>query len=675
MKMRALFFVLLNLVLLPSVALAQTPDDPFFGAQWYLQKIDAPAAWDVTTGSRNVVVAVLDTGVDLQQPDLVNQLWTNPGEIPGDGIDNDHNGEIDDVHGWDFFSNDNDPDPSFENGFYADAVDHGTFVAGMIGAQTNNDQGVAGINWNVRIMPVRILDGTGEGQTNTAAQGVNYAVANGANIINMSFTGASDDPILDQAIQNAYNHGVLVVAAVGNQGGGGVDLNQEPLYPVCDTGNGVDYVLGVTAVDQLDEKADFSNYGSHCADISAPGVDAVSTLYYRKGNTTFTQLYGGHFDGTSVATPIITGTAALLKAAYPSITPSQLEIALKLSVDPIKQTDPTYFGQMGAGRVNVERALTVAGQLLGSTPSSSSGSVVTPTSTPVSTSTQPIVIGSTSGGKVAVMQSDGSLVASWTAYPGFTGVTNVALGDVDGDGVADVVTGAGVGGGPQVRIFKHNGALIGQFFAFDSTLRTGVKVAVGDVDGDGKAEVIAYSKGTVRIFTVQGTRLSEFSAKNGTLVGENVTAGDVNGDGKAEVIVGSGANQAAWVTIFDSQGTALGQIFPYGHAVLYTGITLAAGDVNGDGKAEIVTGTGNQEGPQVQVWRLDGTAGSLIGQFFAFDSALRGGVEVGVNNGQIVAAPGKGEGTSIKLLDRHGTVTGTLVSPFANTNGFTVAGE
>lgn len=342
---------------------ARVPNDDLYADQWYLGQIFAPTAWDTTVGNRDTVIAVIDSGVDIDHPDLQSQIWINRAEVADDGIDNDDNGYVDDTHGWDFVGDDNDPHPGKEHGIYVDAIDHGTVVSSIIAAKTNNSEGIAGINWRARIMAVRILDGLGAGQEGDAAKAVRYAVKNGADVINMSFTGFGFDADFERAVRDAYRQGVIVVAAVGNDSNGGVDTNDTPLYPVCMGTPLEDWVFGVAASDVNDGKASFSNYGSDCTDVSAPGVEVIGATEYRPGDPTFGEAYGGPYDGTSVAAPQVSAVAALIRGAFPSLTVQEIQTVIKLSVDPMRVRGTIYAGQMGAGRLNAERALSMARDL------------------------------------------------------------------------------------------------------------------------------------------------------------------------------------------------------------------------------------------------------------------------------------------------------------------------
>ena len=219
-----------------------TPNDPLFSSQWGLSKIGAPIAWDVTTGNSNVIIAILDSGIQLDHPDLSAKLWVNPGEIPGNGIDDDNNGYIDDVQGWNFVSDNNDPND--DNG-------HGTQVAGVAAAATDNATGIAGACWGCRLMPVKVMSAGGVANYSDIAAGTLYAAVKGADVINISLGGYSYSHALEDAVSTAVNtYGAMVVAGAGN------DNSSSIFYPAV-----YSEVLAVAGTDQNDLKASFSNYG------------------------------------------------------------------------------------------------------------------------------------------------------------------------------------------------------------------------------------------------------------------------------------------------------------------------------------------------------------------------------------------------------------------------------
>jgi hypothetical protein len=353
--MTALFFLIAGQVF------ALTTNDPFFSQQWHLNKIGAPAAWDQTTGSSEVIVAVLDTGFDMDHPDLSANLWTNQNEVANDGIDNDGNGFVDDLHGYDFVGDDGDPRPDQNLPIDPAAAAHGTIIAGIIGAVGNNGVGVAGINWHVRLMNVRILNNEGSGDSIAARKAIEYAVKNGADVINLSFTGFQIDSLFKATLRNAYEAGVVVVAAVGNTKDGGINVDIKPIYPACHGENeSEDWVIGVAASDKNDVKSDFSNYGALCTDISAPGENIASTTYQDDAWQAFASaFYESGWSGTSMAVPMVAGAAALLRSAYPFIGPEEIETVLRLSADPVTALGDAQ-GKVGAGRLNIANALALA---------------------------------------------------------------------------------------------------------------------------------------------------------------------------------------------------------------------------------------------------------------------------------------------------------------------------
>jgi len=529
------------IIALPRAVFALTPNDPDFPRQWYLNKMSVPTAWNYTQGSNDIIVAVLDTGVDLKQPELAANIWTNPNP----GKPGDPSGYVNDLHGWNFVDNNNDPSPQYTAGWTEAGITHGTVIAGIIGAIGNNMSGIAGINWHVKIMSLRILDSEGIGDSVSAAKAIDYAVAHGARVLNFSFVTDEHNVALDQAIARAAKAGVLIVAAAGNnRDTGGDNLDKTPMYPVCSDGNGPNsnYVIGVAATDLNDQRADFSNYGTKCVDVSAPGENIISTQLYNPSLAGFDSYTRAGWNGTSVASPMVSGIAALMLAANPGLSRETLAQYLLSTADPIDALNPLYRGELGVGRVNAQRAVEAA-----------LGLPVTMTAvipTPVQSNLIPYVaLGANAGVKpeVAVFTPDGKLVSRFLAYAAtFKGGVHVAAGDINGDGKAEIVTGAGTTGGPQVRIFDIKGNLISQFFAYDSKFRGGVHVAVGDIDGDGKAEIVTGAGPgggpQVRIFSADGKVKYQFFAYNAnSRTGIDVAVGDINGNGSSAVAVGPAA--------------------------------------------------------------------------------------------------------------------------------------
>ncbi len=342
--------------------MAAAAPDTFFSKQWHLRQIDAPAAWTVSTGSRDVIVALIDTGVDIQHEDLRENIWTNLREIPGDGIDNDQNGYIDDVHGWNFVSQTGDVRPVYREIQTEDAWTHGTLVASLIGARGGNGIGVSGVAWNVRLLPLVILDADGEGDVTELEEAVRYAVSQGADVINFSLVGYEETPTLTELMRRAADAGVVLVAATGNSAGKqGVNIDQVPAYPACSEGAS-NIVIGVTGTDALDQRAPFANTGITCTDIAAPAHEifgARPSYPHHKGRATSTVpgYYGG-YTGTSLAAPLVSGVAALLKAQHPEWTAAQIRERILTTADPIQGSgDGWRTALLGVGRLNAGRAL------------------------------------------------------------------------------------------------------------------------------------------------------------------------------------------------------------------------------------------------------------------------------------------------------------------------------
>ncbi|MFH0814742.1 MAG: S8 family serine peptidase, partial [Candidatus Falkowbacteria bacterium] len=238
--MRQIFKISLILLLFPMLNVsaadfkiaANVVKDSTSLSQWYLDKINAKDAWVALPSQKKVVVAILDTGIDMSHPDIAPNIWVNMDELDGDKIDNDGNGYIDDINGWDFTISKPDPRPKFDFGYSPDAVNHGTFVAGIIAA-LHNKLYVDGAAINVKIMPLRALNSYGFGDSYPVAEAINYAVDNGADVINMSFGGVVHSQALKSAVLRAYEAGVVIVAAAGNNETGGVDIEKTNVYPIC----------------------------------------------------------------------------------------------------------------------------------------------------------------------------------------------------------------------------------------------------------------------------------------------------------------------------------------------------------------------------------------------------------------------------------------------------------
>lgn len=281
-------------------AVDTVPNDPRWGDLWGMTNIRAPLAWDTFKGDANLVVAIIDTGIDYNHQDLAANMWKNPGETAGDGIDNDGNGYIDDVYGWDFAYNDSNP---------SDVHGHGSHTGGTVGAAGNNGVGVVGVNWNIKLMALKFLNDSGSGSTADAIEAVQYATNKGVKISNNSWGGGGFDQGLYDAINAAKAVGHLFIAAAGNNGS---NNDSSPFYPAT---YNLDNIISVAAISSSEAKASFSNYGKTTVDLGAPGVSILSTT---PGNNY------QYYDGTSMAAPHVSGVAALLYGLHPDWTYGQV---------------------------------------------------------------------------------------------------------------------------------------------------------------------------------------------------------------------------------------------------------------------------------------------------------------------------------------------------------------
>lgn len=315
------------------------PDDSFFTShQWSLKNtgqfgsipgedIDAANGWDIETGTSSVVVAVIDTGVALEHPDLTANLWNNAEEIPGDGIDNDDNGYVDDWRGWNFAENHNDP---------SDVHSHGTHVAGIIGAIADNALGIAGVCWNCTIQPLACFDSSGEATNEDVVEAIYYAIDNGAKVINASWGDQFSSDILEDAVRAANENGILFVASAGNDG-----LRDVDLFPVYPAGSPQPNVISVAASDSKGQIAGYSNQGPATIDLFAPGSSIYSSVP--------AQGYS-YKSGTSMSAPHVTGAAALLLSHFPGISVAELRGRILGSVDIL----PDYEERVAfGGRLNL----------------------------------------------------------------------------------------------------------------------------------------------------------------------------------------------------------------------------------------------------------------------------------------------------------------------------------
>lgn len=319
----------------PKQYLTYVPDDigdSSYYAQWHLYRIQAKEAWEISKGSNQIKVAIVDDAVQVTHPDLKNNLWVNSGEVPGNFLDDDGNGYIDDINGYDVGSNDGNPTP------VSNQYSHGTHTSGIAGATTDNGIGIASIGYYTSIMAVKC---TYTGQPSPTEipygyEGITYAANAGAHIINCSWGGPYSSVTALNAIQYAQSKGCIIVAAMGN------DYARKRQYPASYAG-----VISVIATNINDTKANYSNYFS-TSTICAPGTELKSTY---TGSAYQSQ------SGTSMASPLVAGLLGLMKGHYPDIQNQDLVGCLLSSADNINSMNPSYVGNLGAGRINAYKAM------------------------------------------------------------------------------------------------------------------------------------------------------------------------------------------------------------------------------------------------------------------------------------------------------------------------------
>ena len=346
------------------------PDDPEYANQPHLPKIVCAPGWDIGTGSKDVIIAIVDSGIDTDHPDLADRLWTNPNEVANGQDDDDgpyDNKYVDDLRGWDFYDNDNDPE-AIPNGIDEDhdgtpdeQVNHGTLAAGLAAAAANGF-GAVGVSWNATIMPLKIFGSDGTTLVSTVVEAMYYAARKGAHIVNLSI-GAPYEQSFTGPIVELWNRGGLTVAAGGNDGDEIRDRQSTWSSPTCNNGPNPladNMVLGVGGLTYQDRKASWSNYdGSTKGDfveVFAPGINVYGPGVYFPSMPAFNTYFTSK-SGTSFAAPLVSGLAALLKAQDMSRTGADLIQIIRSNCDNIDALNPGYVGKLGAGRINVARAL------------------------------------------------------------------------------------------------------------------------------------------------------------------------------------------------------------------------------------------------------------------------------------------------------------------------------
>ena len=495
----------------PGSSFARMPNDPNT-TQWAFTDTGVYTAWDLATGSRKVVVAIIDNGFDYLHPDLIDNVWVNNDEMADNEIDDDHNGYIDDVYGWNFVPEDqnddgaidsneekgnNNPRPEVDN--LTDSAkkqgvfNHATLVAGIIGASGNNGTDGEGINWQVRLMNIKVIDNSGEGSFIHLGEAIRYAVDNGANIINLSVVGAEQPEDLISAVHYANSKGVVMVAAAGN---GMLQLNESAQYPIClDASQNKSLIIGVSAINAQHQVARFSNIGSDCIDITAPGVSISSTMRFSPTNG-LSERYGGGWSGTSFATPFVSGAAALIKSLVPSWGPTEIYDALIKTVHHTPSPDEDAYANLyGAGLLQIDKAIEYAkenGQQLS-----------------VASAKNILTFDSTGDSTIFNWEQKKAEKSNQMALKGSMVVDSYVYGDQ----TYFVVVKSGKKDQKEISFYKKDWSLVR---IIKVNFSGSVKIRVADVWGDEQTEIILWptapSREIFRVFNWQGQEIKKITA-------------------------------------------------------------------------------------------------------------------------------------------------------------------
>ncbi len=588
------------------------PNDPFYASSnswgqgfddlYGLKKMAMAAAWDVNKGAQTVV-AVVDTGLDFTHPDIQGNIWINADEVANNGIDDDNNGFVDDVSGYDFIgtttTNPNSPGANPDND-PSDGQGHGTHVSGTIAATGNNGIGVIGVAPQTKIMPVKGLDDSGSGLATTLANALIYAADNGADVINNSWGGYGNSSLINDAVAYAYAQGAVLVAAAGNE-------NNPAEWPHPSK---LPQVISVAALDHNDVDAPFSNWGAK-VDVGAPGVSTLSLLAANSAFAIFGQGVVGQnylqISGTSMAAPHVSGLAALLISKNPTLSQEQVRHIITQTADDVMSAG--WDSDSGSGRVNAQKALNYAGvapdffvQITSPAPWAANGH-------------SQEVRGTITGSNFSRYE------LAYARYIPGQPLTFVNIATGTSAGVNQLLTQWNTSSLAsdiyilRLRAFNTNNRFNEARVSVrvDNQLKPGWASAVStsghmfgpdidraiafeDLDNDGTKEVISFGDFTVNVWNANGQPRPGFPVTLTTPVMAGPTIVDLNNDGFKEIVVSvwTAASQAGPVWAFRHDGTVVPG-FPAGRpganqapTVLFEQSPVIAADLEGDGQVELI---------------------------------------------------------------------------------------
>lgn len=657
---------------IPSLSLAKISNDPRV-YQYGYEQAGVFKAWDYTVGSPKVVVAVIDNGFDTFHPDLLGNVWRNDQEVPNNGIDDDENGYVDDVWGWNFVDNNNNPQPVVSHLTDLEKSEqlynHGTFVAGIIGAVGNNNRDGAGVAWNVRLMNLKVLGNDGYGNFLPVVDAIHYAVDNGADIINVSMAGDYSEKIIE-AVDYAFSKGVVVVAAMGNYNG---SADEQPQYPACaDAGETEPHVLGVSAVNEERRLANFSNTGAKCVDITAPGVKINSIGRYAP-ESGLTDSYKNGWQGTSFAAPFVSGAAALVKSVQPDWKAAQIYQALLLTTHHTPADDEAEYARLyGKGLLQVQRAVAYAAGL--PVPPSmfqSPNDPITPILSPIQATTTPVVVPEIKPVHAKTFVAVGAIGQMRDAYndsfelggqyerPEAKNIESAAAYGTGADQIIVTVK-AGAKNVRVVSVYNYHWQLQNSWktafavpvqiavekrddkiiIALAPTQSNAIIYELFDETGHSLAtlsqspthrgaQVVLHNGNTYVIFSAENfTQVKVYDADNAlqdsfavTGMGLNpyLAVGDVNADNVADIIVGSGSGVGDQVRVYSNDGTQQRSFSPFGDG-RKNGVSVIVVDADANGTQDLLTYSAGTAG-SIRAWTARAkNAGEwdapFIGSFF-----------------------------------------------------------